>query len=81
MEPNCCLGKAITYMLKHWERLDPIQGPGAPLDNNLCYATRSIAKGKYCDCLIITLEDQSAHCWCWTLLTRRKCFMRSCLAI
>jgi len=36
VEPNSNLGKAITYMLKHWDRLTLfLQKPGAPLDNNL----------------------------------------------
>jgi hypothetical protein len=31
------MGKAITYMLKHWEPLTLfLRIPGAPLDNNLC---------------------------------------------
>jgi transposase len=37
VEPNSSLGEAITYMLKHWERLMRfLEVPGAPLDNNLC---------------------------------------------
>lgn len=37
VEPNSSLGKAITYMLKHWEPLTLfLRVPGAPLDNNLC---------------------------------------------
>jgi transposase len=36
-EPNSSLGKAITYMLKHWEPLTLfLRVPGAPLDNNIC---------------------------------------------
>jgi transposase len=36
-EPNSGLGKAIVYMLKHWEPLTLfLRAPGAPLDNNLC---------------------------------------------
>ena len=36
-EPNSGLGKAIGYMLKHWEALTLfLRVPGAPLDNNLC---------------------------------------------
>ncbi len=36
-EPNSSLGKAIAYMLKHWEPLTLfLRVPGAPLDNNLC---------------------------------------------
>jgi transposase len=37
VEPNSSLGKAIAYMLKHWEPLTLfLRIPGAPLDNNLC---------------------------------------------
>jgi len=46
VEPNSSMGKAITYMLKHWEPLTLfLRVPGAPLDNNLCYAARGIAEG------------------------------------
>lgn len=37
VEPNSGLGKAIKYMLKHWNKLTRfLSVPGAPLDNNLC---------------------------------------------
>ena len=37
VEPNSGLGKAIKYMLKHWNKLARfLKVPGAPLDNNLC---------------------------------------------
>ena len=37
VEPNSSLGKAITYMLKHWGPLTLfLRVPGAPLDNNVC---------------------------------------------
>jgi transposase len=37
VEPNSSLGAAISYLLKHWERLTLfLRVPGAPLDNNLC---------------------------------------------
>ena len=36
-EPNSALGGAITYMLKHWDRLTLfLRQAGAPLDNNVC---------------------------------------------
>ncbi|MEI9476769.1 MAG: transposase [Deltaproteobacteria bacterium] len=39
------MGKAITYMLKHWEPLTLfLRVSGAPLDNNLCYAARGITE-------------------------------------
>lgn len=37
VEPNSNLGKALQYMLNHWEGLTLfLRVPGAPLDNNLC---------------------------------------------
>jgi transposase len=37
VEPNSSLGKAIAYMLRHWEGLTLfLREPGAPLDNNTC---------------------------------------------
>src|SRR5215469_523314 len=36
VEPNSGLGKAIAYMLQHWQALTLfLREPGAPLDNNL----------------------------------------------
>jgi len=36
VEPNSGLGQAISYLLKHWEKLTPfLRVAGAPLDNNL----------------------------------------------
>ena len=36
VEPNSGLGKAIRYMLRHWQALTLfLREPGAPLDNNL----------------------------------------------
>ena len=37
VEPNSSLGEAISYMLKHWDKLTLfLRHPGAPLDNNVC---------------------------------------------
>ena len=37
IEPNSGLGEAISYMLRHWEKLTLfLRQPGAPLDNNVC---------------------------------------------
>jgi transposase len=37
VEPNSGLGQAISYLLKHWDRLTLfLRQPGAPLDNNIC---------------------------------------------
>lgn len=36
-EPNSGLGKAITYLLRHWKGLTAfLRERGAPLDNNIC---------------------------------------------
>ena len=36
-EPNSGLGKAVSYLLNHWEALTLfLREKGAPLDNNLC---------------------------------------------
>jgi transposase len=36
VEPNSGLGKAISYMLRHWQALTLfLREPGAPLDNNI----------------------------------------------
>ena len=36
-EPNSGLGTAITYMLRHWEKLTLfLRKAGAPIDNNIC---------------------------------------------
>ena len=37
VEPNSNLGKAIKYMIRHWDALTRfLEQPGAPLDNNIC---------------------------------------------
>jgi len=37
VEPNSGLGGAISYLLRHWEKLTLfLRVPGAPLDNNIC---------------------------------------------
>ena len=37
VEPNSALGGAMSYLLKHWEKLTLfLRQAGAPLDNNLC---------------------------------------------
>jgi hypothetical protein len=37
VEPNSALGAAISYLLKHWEKLTLfLRVAGAPLDNNVC---------------------------------------------
>jgi transposase len=42
-EPNSGLGKAISYLLNHWEKLSLfLKQPGAPIDNNI--AERALKK-------------------------------------
>jgi transposase len=37
VEPNSALGGAVSYLLKHWQKLTLfLRMAGAPLDNNLC---------------------------------------------
>ena len=37
VEPNSGLGKAISYLLRHWDKLTLfLRVAGAPLDNNIC---------------------------------------------
>jgi predicted nucleic acid-binding Zn-ribbon protein len=37
VEPNSALGGAMSYLLRHWEKLTLfLRVPGAPLDNNIC---------------------------------------------
>ena len=37
VEPNSGLGKAIQYLLNHWQKLTLfLREPGAPLENNVC---------------------------------------------
>ena len=44
-EPNSGLGKAISYLLNHWQALTLfLREKGAPLDNNLCTAARGSAQ-------------------------------------
>jgi hypothetical protein len=43
-EPNSGLGRAIAYLLKHWQALTLfLRKAGAPLDNNLVTAARGSA--------------------------------------
>ncbi len=44
VEPNSSLGKALTYMVKHWEGLTKfLVVAGAPLDNNVCERALKLA--------------------------------------
>ena len=37
IEPNSAMGRAITYLQNHWEKLTLfLREPGAPVDNNIC---------------------------------------------
>jgi hypothetical protein len=43
-EPNSGLGKAITYLMRHWKALTTfLREAGAPLDNNICTAVNGSA--------------------------------------
>jgi hypothetical protein len=43
-EPNSGLGKAISYMQRHWKALTLfLRQPGAPLDNNICERALKLA--------------------------------------
>jgi transposase len=43
VEPNSGIGRAIRYLLKHWEKLTRfLRIPKAPLDNSICYAAGGI---------------------------------------
>jgi transposase len=43
-EPNSGLGKAITYLLRHWKALTTfLRERGAPLDNNIVTAVSGSA--------------------------------------
>ena len=45
VEPNSGLGKAITYLLRHWKGLTTfLRQAGAPLDNNIVNAARGISE-------------------------------------
>jgi len=44
VEPNSSLGKALSYMEKHWEGLTRfLEVAGAPLDNNVCERALKLA--------------------------------------
>jgi hypothetical protein len=44
VEPNSSLGKAIAYMVEHWETLTRfLHEPGAPIDNNLAERALKLA--------------------------------------
>jgi len=44
VEPNSSLGKAITYMIDHWDTLTRfLHEPGAPIDNNLAERALKLA--------------------------------------
>jgi hypothetical protein len=44
VEPNSSLGKAMSYMLRHWNRLTRfLHHAGAPIDNSLCEQAIKVA--------------------------------------
>jgi transposase len=43
-EPNSGLGKAISYLLRHWKKLTLfLEQPGVPLDNNIVERSLKLA--------------------------------------
>ena len=48
VEPNSSLGGAISYMLRHWQKLTLfLRVAGAPLDNNICEQAMKKAETDY----------------------------------
>lgn len=44
VEPNSGMGKAMTYLIKRWDKLTLfLRRPGAPLDNNVCERLLKVA--------------------------------------
>jgi hypothetical protein len=44
VEPNSGMGKAMTYLIKRWDKLTLfLRRPGAPLDNNICERLLKVA--------------------------------------
>lgn len=44
VEPNSELGKSISYMLRHWDKLTRfLHHPGAPIDNSICERAIKVA--------------------------------------
>ena len=62
VEPNSGLGAAMTYCLKHWERLTLfLRQAGAPLDNNL--VERALKK-RFCTARILySIRPRTAPRW------------------
>jgi len=61
VEPNSSLGKAIAYLLDHWETLTRfLHEPGAPLDNNLAERALKLAIRQRKNSLFYATE-QSAY--------------------
>ncbi len=59
-EPNSGLGKAISYMLRHWEKLTMfLKVAGVPLDNNIC--ERALKYEFYIGKILISLKRFTAH--------------------
>jgi transposase len=54
VEPNSGLGKAITYLLRHWKGLTAfLREAGAPLDNNLCERAKTCGAASQ-ECLVLS---------------------------
>lgn len=61
VEPNSSLGKAIAYLLDHWETLTQVlKVPGAPLDNNIAERALKLAIRQRKNSLF-SASEQSAY--------------------
>jgi hypothetical protein len=63
-EPNSGLGKAITYLLRHWKGLTALlRHAGTPLDNNICEEAlkRSVLHRK--NALFYSIRRSTAPRW------------------
>ena len=63
VEPNSALGEAISYLLKHWEKLTLfLRVAGAPLDNNIC--ERALKKAiRHRRELLVLQDSATAPTW------------------
>ncbi len=59
-EPNSGLGKAITYLLRHWKALTTfLREAGAPLDNNIVERSLKRAGAAQEECLVLSHAEWS----------------------
>jgi hypothetical protein len=77
VEPNSGLGDAFEYLLKRWDKLTLfLRVPGAPVDNNICNAARSITRTMprpgLCRVGAARRTSQVAALGRWSLTTRHS---------